>query len=242
MSAKLRFFFLGSLGLVVLAMSWLVFRGYQVNQEPVPEVTSKTASVAPVEKAESPKPAPSAVSAIKTAKSDTPTTAPATKAIDASPKKKEASKGTWITPSEITYLDQSPQQKMILDYLKAVGTFNTPPKAEPVFVGMNDQGLEQYEYDTYDSGHVVQWKRSGDTAVEQLEYPGGDKVTRRAPENDRPFAEVSYESKANGTFQSVNYRNNGTVESIQDTKGKTTTIYYYDEQGRLTDVYHYNEK
>ena len=241
MSAKMRFFFLGSLALVVLAMSWLVFRGYQANQEPAPEVTSNTVTAAPVSKSDSEKSKPSAT-ATKVAKSDVPTTAPATKAIDASPKKKEASKGSWITPSEITYLDQLPQQKMILDYLKAVGTFNTPPKAEPVFVGMNDQGLEQYEYDTFDDGHVVQWKRSGDTAVEQIEYPGGDKVTRRAPENDRPFTEVSYESKANGTFQSVNYRNNGTVESIQDTKGKTTTIYYYDEQGRLTDVYHYNEK
>jgi hypothetical protein len=239
MSAKLRFFFLGSLGFVVLAMSWVIFRGYQAGQEPAPETSANTLAVSPVKKTDTPN---KIESVVKSAKSDVPAAVPPTKSIDAFSNKKEESKGTWITPSEITYLDQSPQQKMILDYLKSVGTFKTPPKEEPVFVGMNDQGLDQFEYDTFDDGHVVQWKRSDDIAVEQIEYPGGDKVTRRAPENDRPFTEVSYESKANGTFQSVNYRNNGTVDSIQDTKGKTTTIYYYDEQGRLTDVYHYNEK
>lgn len=221
-------------------MSWLIFRGYQAGQEPTTEVTANLTTMSPAEKAKvksEPSPAPA-----KVAISEAPISVPESKAIDASPKKKEENKGSWIAPNEITYLDQSPQQKMILDYLKSVGTFQMVPKAEPTFIGMNDQGLDQFEYDSLDDGHVIQWKRSGDIAVEQIEYPSGDKVTRRAPENDRPFTEVSYESKANGTFQSVNYRTNGTVESIQDTKGKTTTIYYYDEQGRLTDVYHYNEK
>ncbi len=242
MSAKVRLFFLGSLGLVVLAISWLIFRGYQANQEPTPEGISGTAAVISVQQSDFGKSAPHVTTATKVAKSVATTAVPTTKAIDASPKRKEEGKGAWITPSEITYLDESPQQKLMLDYLKLVGALRALPKAEPVFVGMNDQGFDQFEYDTFDDGHVVQWKRSGDIAVEQIEYPGGYKVTRRAPENVRPFAEVSYESKTNEIFQSVNYRNNGTVESIQDTKGKTTTIYYYDEQGRLTDVYHYNEK
>lgn len=226
---------------MVLAMSWLIFRGYQAGQETTvsdKEVSSPKVFMAPTEKTSLVKPTPEAMPG----KEHIFTNALPSRE-DASPKNKSAeSKGSWITPNQITYLDQSPQQKKILDLLKEVGELKFPPIEEPYYVGMNDQGFDQYEYNSRDGARVSQWKRSSDLAVEEVKFENGDRITRRAPENDRPFTEVSYENKAAGIYQSVYYRTNGTVESIRLEQNKTTTIYYYDEQGRLTDVYTYTEK
>jgi hypothetical protein len=241
----MRLFFFGSLGLVIFAMFWVVYRGHVANQEPISDLeepglkTSENAKLQIVKN-----PTLEKKFAEPHAKSNTPTAAPAPKE-NVSKDKKSGTKGDWITPDRITYLDESPQQKKIFDYLKHMEGLVFPPKEEPTFVGVNDQGFDQYEYE-FQSGdvkaNVSQWKRSGEIAVELIEYENGDKLTRRAPENDRPFTEISYDSKSSDTSHSVFYRTNGTVESIHDTQGKVTTIYYYDEQGRLTDVYTYTEK
>lgn len=246
MSNRLRLFFLGSLGLVIFAMSWLIYRGHEANQEPVSDLAEPTLKKTTPEKvAIIPKPPAETKTAQSAKKPEEPTAVPPAKENISPKNKKTETKGEWITPTQTTYLDQSPQQKKILDYLKHMEGVVFTPKEEPSFIGVNDQGFDQYEYQFQTGeakGNVSQWKRSGDVVVEQVEYEGGDKLTRRAPENDRPFTEISYESKASDTYHSVHYRTNGTVESIQDTQGKVTAIYYYDEQGRLTDVYTYTEK
>ena len=244
MSNRLRNFFLGSLGLVIFAMSWLIYRSYETDQEPV-KITEPTIKKNDGEKVAVVEKTAKETKSEKVAKSETPKAAPAPKESVSLKDKKSEKKGDWITPAETIYLDQAPQQKKILDYLKHMEGLAFMPKYEPTFIGVNDQGFDQYEYDFQDGsvkGNVSQWKRSGEVVVEQIEYEGGDKMVRRAPEQDRPFTEISYESKAGDYYHSVHYRMNGTVESIQDTQGKTTTIYYYDEQGRLVDVYTYTEK
>lgn len=246
MSQNMRIFFMGALGLTLLALALLLFRGCQADKAADLRDSQKAVSTA----AKSLTPSVVISKSAKPVPAKTPGDDLAAKVKPPPNKKEEPSKdfkssspeGTWITPSEITYLDQSPVQKKVLENLKFVGEMKFPPTQEPVFVGMNDQSLEQYEYDTRDGGHMVQWKRSGETAVEQVTYDNGDKVTRRAPENDSPYTEVSVENQKNQTYQGVFYRNNGTVQSIHTQEGKTNTIYYYDEQGRLTDVYTYQEK
>lgn len=232
MSAKLRFFFLGSLGLVVLALAWLIIRA-ELSHD-TPDVSGGRSSVEASPSVEPKAPATKAPESAqaKVAPSAAPSVAPA----PADPEKDAiVSKHTYIEPTETIYLEQSPAQKDVLRVIDFISTMKFPAPEEPEFIGVNDQGFDQYEYKARDGSYVKQWKRSGEIAVEEVTLENGDKIIRRAPEADSPNSQVSFENKADKTYKSVSYRPDGSVSSIYVENGPGGgTTYYYDQQGRLT--------
>jgi hypothetical protein len=149
----------------------------------------------------------------------------------------KGAEGAWTKPENAIYWDQDPIQKTAVDFFNQLGNIKFAPTEKPHFVGMNDQGFEQYEYQTGDGARVIQWKRSNEVAIEEATLNNEDKITRSAPNSDNPVTTVSYESKESHTYQRATYRQNGSLESLRiDEKGQTT-IYYYDDQGRVTDLF-----
>lgn len=231
MPAKLRFFFLGSFGLVVLALAWMIFRSETTRDSEETSGATLTMSATP---SFSPKTAVTPQENPSTSKT-APITAPSVaSAPDSHDKDAIIAEHTFTEPSGIVFLDQSPEQKTIQNYIDLVGSMKFPAVEEPLFVGVNDQGFDQYEYKARDGSYVKQWKRSGEISVEEVTLDNGDKIIRRAPEQESPLTTVSFESKNEKTYKSVSYRSDGTVSSIYVESGGGGTTYYYDQQGRLT--------
>jgi len=227
MSDKLRYFFLGSLGLVVLALVWIGIRGNSesiITEEAPPAASENKIEAKNLAKTKTSEPQASPPASV-------PTSAPV---ADSHEKAGMNSEHIYTESKDIIYLDRSPEQKTILNYLNFIGSMKFAPRGEPHFIGVNDQGFDQYEFNARDGSHVKQWKRSGEISVEEVTLENGDKIIRRAPEQDIPVSTVSYEAVESKTYKSVNYRTDGTVQSIYvETNGGGIT-YYYDQQGRLT--------
>ncbi|WP_413289451.1 hypothetical protein [Bdellovibrio sp. HCB337] len=146
-------------------------------------------------------------------------------------------KQTWAKPEKPTYWDQVPEQKKAIDFFTKLGDMKFPAGEKPIYVGINDQGFDQYQYKSSNGADVTQWKRSNEVVIEEAILPNGDKITRKGVEADNPVSSVSYESKANKTYQRTTYKANGSIDSLRIDENGHTTIYYYDEQGRVRETY-----
>ena len=146
-------------------------------------------------------------------------------------------KATWTKPEKSIYWDQVPVQKQAIDFLAKLSEMNFPQKEKPLYVGMNDQGFDQYEYKSSNGAEVTEWKRSNEVVIEEAILPNGDKITRKAVEPDNPVSMVSYESTANKTYQRTTYKANGSIDSLRMDHNGHTVIYYYDDQGRVQMTY-----
>lgn len=146
-------------------------------------------------------------------------------------------KESWTKPEKSIFWDQAPKQKQAIDFFTKLAKMKFPAVEKPIYVGINEQGFDQYQYRSSDDANVTQWKRSNEVVIEEAILQNGDKIIRKAPEVDNPLSSVSYESKANKTYHRTTYRANGSIESLRIDQNEQTTIYYYDEQGRVSDMY-----
>lgn len=153
------------------------------------------------------------------------------------PATEESSQGVWSKSESQTYWDQIPTHKKAIDFFTNISAMKFAPLEKPVYVGMNEQGFDQYEFKTAQGANVVQWKRSNEVVIEEAVMQNGDKLTRRGPEPGNPTSSMSYEYNADKSMQQTTYHANGSVESLRFDQNGRTTIYYYDDQGRLRETY-----
>jgi hypothetical protein len=144
--------------------------------------------------------------------------------------------GQWSHPEGDVRIEDRPALDQSVRLLESMNEMEFTPIEEPVYVGKNDDGFDQFEYHTASGEKVMQWNYGSELSVERIEFADGSTLIRRPNERDGLKAEVDY-AMADGTFQRVIYDGPGHVEALHSGTSNYEYLHRFDSNGRLIETY-----
>jgi hypothetical protein len=142
----------------------------------------------------------------------------------------------WQRPDRSLFFDEFEDQKEVAQSLFELGLDAEEPVGDEELVGTNEQGFQQYEFQT-DKADVTEWRNAdGSTAIAEARYPDGTTMIRTSGENkERPNETTLY--YPDGSFKETTYYPSGAVRSLGWGNKDHETHYRYDESGRIVEYY-----
>ncbi|MES2854881.1 MAG: hypothetical protein V4692_03405 [Bdellovibrionota bacterium] len=116
-------------------------------------------------------------------------------------------------PEERVELGGADSFSRLAESIGAMNQVEFEPMAQVEFLGRNDEGLDQFTYQTREGHDVVQWKNGSDVVVEEIEFPSGMKLVRRPLEFNGIAPETDL-THTDGSFSRLIYRSDGEVEAL----------------------------
>lgn len=162
-------------------------------------------------------------------------TAPA--AADGMPQPEIVESEVKVKSEKTNVTEETPKHKKNVEVFNRLADLKVAPEKDPVFVGTNEQGLEQYEVTSENGDHLMQWKKGSELLVESITLANGDNVVRRYPNSvdmhKDTTPEITYTSKDGKSASGVYYDHAGNPVSSYVRVGNNLTQYEYDNQGRV---------